>query len=108
MAGGGQYQGLCLEAPYPSAEGQTVWGEAVFKDLPCPAGGFVLGSILLAGPIPSNLGQHFIPISCRGVGSCVLGPLGHCWEAFLGWAGDELTALPAGTWEHTTDRNWCL
>lgn len=43
MAGGGQYQGLCLEAPYPSAEGQTVWGEAVFKDLPCPVGGFVFG-----------------------------------------------------------------
>lgn len=70
LAGGDQYQGLCLEAPTPA------WGRGLFKDLPCAASDFVFGFYSPGLAIRSNLGQHFCVKSCRGGQVASSGPSG--------------------------------
>ena len=83
LAGGGQYQGLCLKPPAPPLRAGS-WERGFFEGLPCAAGDFGWGlgvgwgPLLSTRPIPSNLGQHFTLISCRAKGSCLWGPLGCC------------------------------
>lgn len=62
--------------PPPLSGGAGGWGEGLFQGLVQPViwGGGVSSS--LAQPIPSNLGHHFIRMSCRGRGSASGGPLG--------------------------------
>lgn len=62
--------------PPPLSGGAGGWGEGLFQGLVQPViwGGDVSSS--LAQPIPSNLGHHFIRMSCRGRGSASGGPLG--------------------------------